>query len=121
MSDLENYTDILKRNPDERLAWLAHSVRTPFTDINRNSDNQSDRIYALMVRNQGEFLAAQAVFYDEPPLSPSDILKTLIENVKDRTDQDSERFRQDELAIAHAAMVYKVCVSKFDTCLTDLE
>jgi hypothetical protein len=121
MSEATSYADLIVSDPDERLAWLAHSVCTPFTDLHRYSDNLESKIYALVARDIGEQLAASTVLHDMPVLKGEDILRELQAVAKDRTDPHSQRFLDDELAIAHAAMVYTVCVSDFESCIVDLE
>jgi hypothetical protein len=113
---MSEYLELLRNDPGERLAWLANSVRTPFTRI--HSDNDSS--YPIVVRNIGEQLAAGAVLDEEPVLEGMDVIRGLKTIATERSEHHSQMFLGDELAVAHAATVYQVCVSDFDTCLSEI-
>ncbi|MCA9349316.1 hypothetical protein KC878_04235 [Candidatus Saccharibacteria bacterium] len=112
MCSPDDYIELLRSDPDERLAWLAHSVQTPFTDLHRQIVGDA---YDLVARDIGEMLAAGVVLYGEPVPSDAELVGQLKEIASERRDKHGRRFLDDEYALAHAASVAKFCISNFDT------
>ncbi len=116
----ETYSELLRRDKHERLAWLAHSVTSLYVSTLRNSDDEDDLLYAIIIRDLGERLAADVIFRGEPLLEDGETLQTLLDESQSCERKHATRFCDDELALAHAATVYRVCVEDFETCLLDI-
>ncbi len=101
--------------PSERLAAMARDVRSPFTEHHYSRQPDSDILYAIKVKDLGEWLASWTVILDQPELSSKDVMLQLRANASNRLWEHADQFLGDEIALAHAAQVYRFCVDEFDT------